>query len=178
MTPLGKITIIKTLIVSKLTHLFINMPDPSPRFLKELDELLFKFLWGSKTHKVKKSVMCKSYEYGGYKMVDIYTFISTLKISWLRRLSEIERQSSTWAYLYPSLQKLSIFGQSYIETCLRSIENPFWADVLRHFKKLCKVKRKLPLMQTDIYEEPLHFNASIKRAKKLSMKKNGSHLVF
>ena len=58
--------------------------------------------------------MCKPYEYGGYKMIDIYTFISTLKISWLRRLNEIEGQSSTWAFLYPSLSKLSIFGQEKI----------------------------------------------------------------
>ena len=176
MTPLGKITIIKTLIVSKLTHLFINLPDPPPRFLKELDELLFKFLWGSKTHKVKKSVMCKPYEYGGYKMIDIYTFISTLKISWLRRLNEIEGQSSTWAYLYPSLSKLSIFGQGYADTCLKSIENPFWADVLRHYKKLCKIKRKLPLIPTDIYEEPLYFNANIKRAKKVIHEKEWESL--
>ena len=77
MTPLGKITIIKTLIISKFTHLFINLPDPPLRFLKELDEVIFRYLWGGNTHKVKKSIKCKSYEYGGYKMVDIFNFIST-----------------------------------------------------------------------------------------------------
>lgn len=176
MTPLGKITIIKTLIISKLTHLFINLPDPSPRFLKELDEIIFRFLWGGKTHKVKKSIMCMPYEYGGYKMVDVYTFISTLKISWLRRFIGIEGQSSTWAYLYPMLSKVSRFGQGYIEKCLKSIENPFWSDVLKHFKKLCKVKRNLPLTPTDVFEEPLHFNASIKRARKVIHEKEWESL--
>ena len=167
MTPLGKITIIKTLIISKLTHLFINLPDPPPRLLKELDETIFRFLWGGNTHKVKKSIMCKSYEYGGYKMVDIYTFISTLKISWLRRLSSIEGPPSAWENLYPILHKLSIFGQGYIEPCLKSIENPFWADVLKHYRKLGQVKRTSPLRLTDIYEEPIHFNTNIRRSRKV-----------
>ena len=167
MTPLGKITIIKTLIVSKLTHLLINLPDPPLRFLKELDTVIYRFLWGGNTHKVKKSIMCKSYEYGGYKMVDIYSFISTLKISWLRRLCYIEGPSSTWANLYPNLSKLSIFGQGYIQSCLTNIDNPFWTDVLKHYRKICKVKRNSPLKPTDIYEEPIHFNMNIKRARKV-----------
>ena len=54
-TPLGKITIIKTLILSKLTYLFLNIPDPTPEFLKELDQLLFRFLWNGKTNKIKKN---------------------------------------------------------------------------------------------------------------------------
>ena len=167
MTPLGKITIIKTLVISKLTHLFMNMPDPSTRFLKELEEIIFTFLWGSKTHKVKKSTMCQPYEYGGYKMVDLYTFISTLKISWLRRIYDIEGQSSTWANLYPNLSKLPLFGLGYAHLCLSGIDNPFWIDVLKHYIKLCKVNRKLPLMTTNIYEEPIHFNVNIRRSRKV-----------
>ena len=167
MTPLGKITIIKTLIVSKLTHLLINLPDPPLRFLKELDTVIYRFLWGGNTHKVKKSIMCKSYEDGGYKMLDIYNFITTLKIGWLRRLNEIEGTSSTWANLYPNLTKLSIFGQGYVQPCLKNIENPFWADVLKHYRKLCKVKRNSALKLTDVYEEPIHFNMNIKRSRKV-----------
>ena len=32
-TPFGKITVIKTLVISKITHLFMNLPDPDERFL-------------------------------------------------------------------------------------------------------------------------------------------------
>jgi len=62
LTPLGKITLIKTLFISKLTYLFINIPDPPPEFLKELDHLLLRFLWGGKTNRIKKKTICKSYE--------------------------------------------------------------------------------------------------------------------
>ena len=45
LTPFGKITVIKTLALSKITHLFMSIPDPSNTFLRELDQMLFYFLW-------------------------------------------------------------------------------------------------------------------------------------
>ena len=43
-TPFGKITVIKTLVISKITHLFMNLPDADERFLQDLNLLLYKFL--------------------------------------------------------------------------------------------------------------------------------------
>ena len=169
MTPIGRITIIKTLIISKLTHLFINLPDPPIKFLKELEDHIYIFLWGSKTHKIKKSTMCKSYEEGGYKMIDIYTFIATLKISWLRRINELSFNglTSTWSDLYPTFFNLIKFGHAYTKPCLNNVNNPFWSDVVKHYTKLCKIKRNKPLDLNDIYEEPIHFNKSIKRSRRI-----------
>ena len=45
-----------------------------------------------------------------------------------------------------------------------------------NLKKLCKVKRNLPLTPTDVFEEPLHFNASIKRARKVIHEKEWESL--
>ena len=39
-TPFGKILIIKSLIISKITHLFFNIPDPSEDFFKECEKEL------------------------------------------------------------------------------------------------------------------------------------------
>ena len=100
LTHLGKITLIKTFFLSKLIYLFINIPDPSPEFLKEV-ELLLRFLWGGKINKIKRTTICKGYEDGGLKMVDIYSFLTTLKISWLRRLTEKNSSSLNWSHFYP-----------------------------------------------------------------------------
>ena len=43
-TPFGKITVIKTLVISKITHLFMNLLDPDETFLQDLNLLLRKFL--------------------------------------------------------------------------------------------------------------------------------------
>ena len=40
-TPLGKITVNKTLALSRLIYLFGNLPDPPDDFLHELSTLLF-----------------------------------------------------------------------------------------------------------------------------------------
>ena len=57
-TPFGNITVIKSLVLSKITHLLLNLPDPDDNFLKELNTLLFSFLWGGKTDKIKRSGIC------------------------------------------------------------------------------------------------------------------------
>ena len=31
-TPFGKITVVKTLVISKIIHLFMNVPDPDEKF--------------------------------------------------------------------------------------------------------------------------------------------------
>ena len=36
LTPLGKITVIKTLLLPKLTHLFMSIPSPSADFILTL----------------------------------------------------------------------------------------------------------------------------------------------
>ena len=41
LTPLGKITVIKTLALSKIVHLFMNLPDPGQPFMKDLEGEFF-----------------------------------------------------------------------------------------------------------------------------------------
>ena len=45
LTVLGRVTIIKTLIISKLTHLFISLPNPPKPMIKNLNKMLFQFIW-------------------------------------------------------------------------------------------------------------------------------------
>ena len=77
--PLGKITVIKTLVISKITHLLITLPDPPEQFLNNLNSLLFSFLWDGKQSKIKKTVVCQPFEDGGLDMLDVYNFLSCMK---------------------------------------------------------------------------------------------------
>ena len=43
LTPIGKITLIKTLMVSKITYLLINLPDPPSKFLADLNKSVQDF---------------------------------------------------------------------------------------------------------------------------------------
>lgn len=38
-TPIGRITLIKSLIISQMNHLFISLSTPSSKFIKDLNEI-------------------------------------------------------------------------------------------------------------------------------------------
>ena len=84
LTPIGKITVIKTLLLPILNHLFISLPDPNDSILKHLNELFFEFVWQGPA-KIKKEVIIKQYNEGGLKMINIKAFVQGLKISWLKK---------------------------------------------------------------------------------------------
>ena len=40
LTPVGKVTILKTLVIPKLNHLLISLPSPSDNYIQQLDDFL------------------------------------------------------------------------------------------------------------------------------------------
>ena len=86
LTPIGKITVLKTLVLPILNHIFISLPTPSEQKLKEIDKMIFSFIWDDKPDRMKRDQIKRDYKDGGLKMVDIRTFIKSLKLSWIRRL--------------------------------------------------------------------------------------------
>ena len=65
LTPYGKIAVLKTLAISKNTHLLLNLPDPPENFLIELESIFYQFLWDGKKSKIRKEIVRQSYEDGG-----------------------------------------------------------------------------------------------------------------
>ena len=118
--------------------------------------------------KLKKTTVCKSYEEGGLNMVDIHSFLTSLKVSWLRRLMDSNSANLVWSNLYPSLHNLQKFGSDYIQHCSSKIKNPFWVDVLKHYKKLfqLQISRGQALDTLEVHQEPIFYNTHIKRNKK------------
>ena len=167
-TPLGKITVIKTLIVSKLTYLLINLPDPPDTFLQEIDSILTKFLWGGKICKIKKSTTYKNYEEGGLKMYNIYSSLSAFKLSWVKRIESYSEEECLSIRLYPCLNKHNLYGNAYPGHIRKTIKNHFWLDVFKHLEKIMKIPIKIKQDNVhSIYKEPLLFNLNIKRGNKV-----------
>jgi hypothetical protein len=46
LTPLGRITVLKTLLLSQLNHIFASLPNPSDTQLKEMDDSFFFVCYG------------------------------------------------------------------------------------------------------------------------------------
>ena len=52
LTPLGKITVLKSLILSKFIHVFLILPIPE-KFVSKLNTQFLKFLWNNKPDKTR-----------------------------------------------------------------------------------------------------------------------------
>ena len=71
----GKITIFKSLAISKIVYLALLTIIPK-NVTFELKEIQNKFLWSNKKSKIKHSTLCKN---GGLKNVNIELKIISLK---------------------------------------------------------------------------------------------------
>ena len=54
LTPFGRLTVIKTLLIPKVNHLILALPNPSEEVIKSFQNDLYNFLWKSKIYKVNK----------------------------------------------------------------------------------------------------------------------------
>ena len=62
---LGKRTVVKTILLSKLTHLLISLPSPNKVYIKVLETMLYNYIWGSKTDRISRNQLTKDYKEGG-----------------------------------------------------------------------------------------------------------------
>ena len=75
--------IIKSLILSQVTHLLSMVFTPSYR-LEKLDKILFEFLWHDKPARVKRQTIIAETCNGGLKMPDVFAFHSAQKVMWIK----------------------------------------------------------------------------------------------
>ena len=75
----GRITVVKSLLLSQTTHIISSLPDPSEKFIKEIDAILFKFVWNSKRNPLKRIRLCQPGEENGLAMLDFAFYVRSLK---------------------------------------------------------------------------------------------------
>ena len=165
LTPYGKITIIKTQALSKIVYLLINIPDPPVEFITSLDKLFFEFLWDNKPPRINRDIMCAPYSSGGFGMIDLYDFIGSMKISWLKRnFKHKNTPNYLFLNLFPKGKLLHIMGDDVTNIILNRNKNPFWNDVFKHYRKLHVIC--IPRNEIEFNAESIHNNTRFKRGNK------------
>ena len=81
----GKITVLKTLGLSKIVHLCPTSVVPK-QIIEEIENIQKDFVWNRSTLTIKHSTLCNSFATGGPRNVDINTKIACLQCSWIKRL--------------------------------------------------------------------------------------------
>ena len=80
----GKVTVNKSLVLPKLVYISSLLPTPQT-IMKEVNQLIFNFLWKGKD-KVTRLSTINTNEEGGLKMTDLDSMIKALRLSWLKRV--------------------------------------------------------------------------------------------
>ena len=158
LTPIGKITVIKSLILSQLNHLFMTIPMPNTGFCKDLNKRLFNFLGDGKPDKVKRAIITKDKYNGGLKMPDLKNFILSLKLTWIKRLSKAHDRP--WGKLfqktYGAIHNIYNFGPNWGLVINRNLPNKFWEEVFSAWNETYnQITEK---SKTDVLATPLWYN--------------------
>lgn len=134
---IGKICVIKSLVLPQLLYLFSVLSVKIPqKFFRELNSLFFKFIWSGGNDRVKRKFMCNDYAQCGLKMIDPYSFALSQKMAWVKCLLDDDFESVWKSIEILALEKFhrdaSILWKSYApETILSSLGNSQIADSLR-----------------------------------------------
>ena len=153
----GRITVVKTLAMSKLFHIFTSLPPPN---ILKINIMIFSFIWKDGPDRIKRSVITNNYTEDGLKMVETLTFIKALKVSWLRRYFQSESKWKWFLNKYIYNLTIAKLGANVGEYVNKTFKNPFCNDVLNaweHFVLKTKIKTC-----DEIVNEPLRYNTHFK----------------
>lgn len=113
LTPIGKITLVKSFGISQLVYLFQILPNPPDKFIKDVESCIFNFIWNGKRDKIKRTTLIAPISEGGLNVTHISTFIHSLKCAWVRRyLDDTKGSWKDYFNLY-----LSSRGGSFLFKC-------------------------------------------------------------
>ena len=113
---LGKITIIKSFLLSKMTYVFSVLPTPQ-EFIKQLNTIIYNFLWNG-PDKIARLAVVNDIKFGGLRLTDIETSIISLRLAWLARIYSPGR--IPWKVFLDNL--LESYGGTCFVSCNYNIE--------------------------------------------------------
>ena len=134
---IGKICVVKTLLLPQLIYLFSVLSIRIPRsFFQKLNTIFFKFIWNGGNDRVQRKVMCNDYNQAGLRMIDPLTFAIAQKMMWVKNLLD-ENFNAPWKFIeFACLEKINqdvlLLWKSYApESVLKSLGNIQLAESLR-----------------------------------------------
>ena len=129
----GKVTVIKSLLMSKFQYLITTLGIPDKSLIVRINKAVYKFLWKG-SEKLKRKVMINSREEGGLNVPDFESVCKTAMIKWVHRY--LHSAESNWKEIVSySLRQL---GGKFLFQCnlnkkdkvLEKIKSSLWKDIV------------------------------------------------
>ena len=156
-TPLGRVAVLKSLILSKLVHLWLLLPNPPDAIVNEIQKCVYCFVWGRKNDKISRKVSVKSIESGGIGIPDVRRFTNALKVTWIKK---VHLSNHGWTNIVKKTSnKFELLDKLGTRIDSDRRVNLFWLDVLKAYKELgnnIQIKTK-----EELIGEPVFCNTNI-----------------
>ena len=93
LTYQGKVLLIKSFVISKIGY-EIEMRGIPDKYKKELNDIMWSFIWAGKTNQIKRDVCCLPTERGGMGMINIDSFIKSKHVKSMHKI--LNAKTDTW----------------------------------------------------------------------------------
>ena len=163
LTLIGKITIIKTLMISKIIHILLSLPRPCEESFERIEIFFHNFLWQDKPPKFRSTLENLTAN-GCLQFPDIRKIDTIMKSSWIKRLY---RTNVGWAAtpIYYGSNLIYEYGDVYL-TEKQVIPNKFWEDV---FQATLEVYKNSNIRGLEhLMSMPIWYNSKIMVEKRQS----------
>jgi hypothetical protein len=131
LTVLGRIVVVKTLLLPKLNHLVLSLPSPEGNLISEINSNFHHFIWGGKTDRISRNQMALPCNKGGTGMIQLDCFMKALKITWIRRLLKYDNNSKIYNLFKVNapVYNFDYSSQEYWNYVVKNCHNDFWKQV-------------------------------------------------
>jgi len=176
---IGKINIIKSLASSKLIHAMSVLPSPPETFFKDLDKVLYQFIWNSKIDRIKRKTLIGTYINGGLNMVDCASQCKALKLKWLYKILHCKDEIEEEFWLHWVTKNIPNIDIDYLLKCninrmdmgkvIKFKKGSFWYEIFTEWSYLNYDKN--PISKAEIMHQNIWYNSNIKVGKQLLFNK-------
>ena len=161
----GKITVINSLIASKLVYKMLATPTPSRNCFKAYKQIILQFLWDGKPARIRYNKLIQNYNKNGLKLVDIEAKNHVTKAMWPIRWQLKHRLNKIhWLYMNMPIKDERLWlCRLDVNDINKYIKNSvdMCSQILKSWSILTRSHDFDP---TTFYNTPLWYNSDIRRA--------------
>jgi hypothetical protein len=164
---LGRITVIKTLVIPKMIHVLSILPVNENSVVKEAEKLIKEFIWNGKKPKTTYVSLAQTYEDGGLKLTHLPSLINALRITWVKRLMTTSGSWQSLAQHILGVQDTSLIWNLdpiSLKNMSLKVTNPFWSEVLKAWR-LYKLKNSESIIHLSLWNTHFETSENLKRLK-------------
>ena len=162
-TPLGRIALLKSLILSKIIHLWILLPNPPQEYMTKLQKMCFKFVWKGKQDRINRNTAYNHVKNGGLGIPNVDLFSKALKLAWIRKYFQTTHKwRNIVAHETSFIDAIGANGPGQYK--LNNLKNKFWVQVFEAYE-MYYYKSK-PQNREEILCEPVCFSNRLKIGNK------------